>query len=102
LIRGALRAHRRCMSMRQALIGCVFLAGCIVGGVSSQMVAAPARAGAPGARWEHHCVYVTTGERVTERLNAFGADGWELATTSVANDAGFGATLLVCLKRPAQ
>ena len=39
------------MMKRQVAIGLVFLAGCVVGGVSSQVVAPPARAGAPVMRW---------------------------------------------------
>ena len=85
---------------RQILIAITFLAGCVAGGMSSQMIAPPARAGAPVTRWEYFCVHNSDDAAESmANLNAAGARGWELATA-----AGFGGhmspTTMFCLKRP--
>ena len=87
------------MMKRQVSIGLVFLAGCVVGGVSSQVVAPPARADAPVTRWEYFCLGAdTNGNDAVTQLNAAGARGWELVSTSPLGDTGY--RMAICMKRP--
>jgi hypothetical protein len=88
------------MATRRLSIALVFLAGCAVGGASSQLAIAvpPARAGAPTTRWEYFCV------PQGEHFNPLGAQGWELVT-AVADVHTDGlpranvSTITYCFKR---
>jgi hypothetical protein len=73
-------------------IACVFVLGCVAGGVASQFVVPPARAGAGDfQRWE----YVCADNPSSQQMSDAGLQGWELATT-----AGGGAYKTVyCFKR---
>jgi hypothetical protein len=75
----------------------VFLVGCAVGGVSSQLVVpkASAQQAANFPRWEHHCVQPAWDDmnRVSTK---FGAEGWE---QFIADGIGDG-NILMCFKRP--
>jgi hypothetical protein len=83
---------------RQVAIGLVFLAGCVVGGVSSQVVAPPARADGPGTRWEYFCMSQSAEENsAAGGLNAAGAKGWELVSASPQGQ--YAMTMTLCMKR---
>jgi hypothetical protein len=72
--------------MKQSgVIGIVFVLGCATGGVASQFVIPPVRAGTAPTRWEYHCLRVDGGGRVTATLNKMGAEGWELAGVAPAH-----------------
>ncbi|HMG58011.1 MAG TPA: hypothetical protein VK601_31135 [Kofleriaceae bacterium] len=77
-----------------------FLAGCVL--QQTLGVAVPAaRAGTAPARWEYACVNVA--ERVSETMNKFGAQGWELAAASgLAWGSGLfkERDMIWCFKRP--
>jgi hypothetical protein len=85
------------MLRHKLVIGAVFLVGCMVGGAASQFVA-PAAVAQGLPRFEHYCFDedpnlpdVTLG-----KLNAAGAEGWELASQS---SYGGSRRTLFCLKR---
>ncbi len=78
---------------RSGLVALVFLAGCAVGGASSQLVDpaqahgdtpdAPAATG-EGRKWDYHCIQLKGGwniDRLTTELQSAGAKGWELVGT---------------------
>jgi len=67
---------------RSIVLGAVFLIGCAVGGVSSQFVAPPARAGTNPTRWEYYCITGT--DKVIERSDQLGAEGWEMVVATAA------------------
>jgi hypothetical protein len=72
------------MNKRTLGVAAVFLVGCAVGGVSSQLVVPNASAQATArTKWEYTCVLPH--EKVTAVTNRLGADGWELVTTSTSN-----------------
>jgi hypothetical protein len=77
------------------LLGVVFLLGCVVGGMSSQFVAPPVRAGTNPTRWEYYCIEDV--EKLTERSDKLGAEGWEMATAA-AIDGGH-PYFVWCFKR---
>jgi hypothetical protein len=76
----------------------LFLVGCIVGSVSSQLVVPPARAQTSPARWEYFCFEApNTPAQVTKALNEAGAQGWDLVE---ANSYGaINVDALFCTKR---
>jgi hypothetical protein len=88
----------------RALIAIIFLIGCATGGVASQLVAPPARAGTTPTRWEHFCSTAGPGpDAVTLALNAGGGQGWELVSVTLNSELasyekGRNA-FLVCAKR---
>jgi hypothetical protein len=83
---------------RQVLIAVTFLAGCVVGGVSSQMVAPPARAGIAYAKWEYYCFTVSNEpDPLTKNLNDLGQQGWEL--TSATGQGDYNSYTTLCMKR---
>ena len=83
--------------MRSIALGTVFLIGCAVGGISSQFVAPPARAGTNPQRWEYYCIENL--ENIHERSDKLGAEGWEMVTaTAVPGAATF--YYMWCFKRP--
>jgi len=81
--------------MNRSSIALAFVLGCVSGGVASRIAEPAARAGAPGAvqRWEYDC----GNNPPMAELNAAGAQGWELVSTTQLrrnND------VMVCFKRP--
>ena len=81
---------------RSVLIGLVFLAGCAVGGASSQLVVPKANA-QNVQRWHYFCFEtVADPEEVNTKVKKAGAEGWELATSISFPDA----SMLWCFKRP--
>jgi hypothetical protein len=82
------------MTRSKVLVALVFLAGCVVGGASSQLVIPPARAGTTPTRWQ----YICTDD--VEALREAGQKGWELVTATVAGE--YGTIREYCLKRPLQ
>jgi hypothetical protein len=86
------------MATRRLSIAFVFLAGCAVGGASSQLAITvpPARADAPTTRWEYFCA------PQGRDFNPLGAQGWELVT-AVANMRGgsihTSSEITYCFKR---
>jgi hypothetical protein len=85
------------MSKTGAIAAFLFLAGCVVGGVSSQFVVPPARAQDAGARWDYFCFNDTNGEEVSAKLNDAGAQGWQLVSVSSRGSHNFEA--LFCMSR---
>jgi hypothetical protein len=75
------------------LVGAVFLAGCAVGGASSQLVVpkASAQQVATLTKWQYVCVHEGKSADMTEAANTLGADGWELS--GVGDERA-------CFKRP--
>jgi hypothetical protein len=82
---------------RGIALGIVFLIGCAVGGVSSQFVVPPARAGTNPTRWEYYCIEGI--DRINERADKMGAQGWEM-TASAAVQQHLDAEWIWCFKRP--
>lgn len=81
------------MNVRGFAVAVVFLAGCAVGGVSSQLVVpkASAQQAATLPKWEYTCHEPSSVEGLVADANARGNQAWELA--GLTN--GF-----VCFKRP--
>ena len=82
------------MNARSLGIALVFVAGCAVGGVSSQLVVPKANAqqAASLTRWEYLCINdEDAAPETTVVANKLGAEGWELATNSARR---------YCFKRP--
>ena len=75
-------------------IGVVFLFGCATGGVASQLVVPPAKAGAAVTTWDYYCIDFDSGEenQIETGLKEAGGQGWELATVNSNNG-------IHCLKR---
>ncbi len=73
----------------------VFLVGCAVGGVSSQLVVpkASAQQAATLTKWEYQCI----DNLDPVSLQRFGAEGWEI---SAAVSDGKRGGLHICFKRP--
>jgi hypothetical protein len=63
---------------RPVLTPLVFVIGCAAGGVASQMVIPPARAGTNPTRWEYLCSNVK--QNVPETLAESGKQGWEMVS----------------------
>jgi len=82
---------------RTFVLGAVFLIGCAVGGMSSQFVVPPVRAGTNPTRWEYTCIENL--DKFLERSDKLGAQGWEMVTATVVP----GRTdfyYMWCFKRP--
>jgi hypothetical protein len=84
------------MTKRSLAVAAVFLAGCAVGGASSQLAVpkASAQQAATLTKWEHYC-WIGSWHELPEAANNSGAQGWEMVnftreTTSVT----------ACYKRP--
>jgi hypothetical protein len=78
------------------MVAAVFLVGCAVGGVSSQLVVpkASAQQATTLTKWEYMCVEANSSEDIQHAAVAAGAQGWEMAV-------GTGAAVKVwCFKRP--
>lgn len=86
------------------LILVVFLVGCAVATVASDLVIPPLNAQNTNVtRWDYHCDIIREGNmfragaEMTKKLKSFGAEGWELV--SVESYSPSGGTL-GCFKRP--
>ena len=89
---------------QRGLIGIVFILGCATGGVASQLVIPPVRAGTAPTQWEYQCLRVDGGGGVTATLNKVGAEGWELVGVAPAHQSSaYGSTavdmFMFCTKR---
>ena len=75
------------------MVAAVFLVGCAVGGVSSQLVVpkASAQQAATLTKWEYSCTEPSSVEGLVADANARGSQAWEMA--GLING-------LVCFKRP--
>ncbi len=79
---------------RSVLGGLVFLAGCAVGGASSQLVVPKANA-QNVQRWDYFCIDAEAKvEDVTRTVKKVGVEGWEM----VGNVGP--QSYAVCFKRP--
>lgn len=83
------------MNKRTVGIAAVFLVGCAVGGVSSQLAVpkASAQQAATLTKWEHFC-YRNDFDGMTAAVDKAGPEGWELV--AVTNEGNWAA----CFKRP--
>jgi hypothetical protein len=82
---------------RTIALSLVLIVGCVAGATTAQLVVPKARAGTNPTRWEYHCVDdVRAKESATPRLNALGAEGWELVTTSPQGNLSW---VFACFKR---
>jgi hypothetical protein len=81
------------------LVAAVFLVGCAVGGVSSQLVVpkASAQQAATLTKWDYHCREPEP--TATEMARAMGAEGWEMVTVR-AETQSIGSHDVYCFKRP--
>ena len=82
---------------RAMALGIVFVLGCAVGGISSQFIVPPVRAGTNPARWEYYCMEGT--EKLVERSDKLGAQGWEM-TAAAAVPERLDTYFVWCFKRP--
>jgi hypothetical protein len=84
------------MNVRGFGVAAVFLVGCAVGGVSSQLVVprASAQQAATLPKWEYYCGLRPSfdGPAAATEANKLGAESWELA--SALDHGGW------CFKRP--
>ena len=82
--------------MKRIGIVAVFLAGCGVGGASSQLVVpkASAQQAAMLTKWEYLWTSASNGA-VASQLSRAGAEGWELASIQTEGGLAF-----LCFKRP--
>jgi hypothetical protein len=85
------------MSKTGPIAAFLFLAGCVVGGVSSQFVVPPARAQDAGTRWDYFCFEHANAEDASVKLNEAGAQGWQLVSVSSRGSHNFEA--LFCMSR---
>ena len=76
----------------------VFLAGCAVGGVSSQLVVpkASAQQAATLTRWEYDCEIGTTDGTIAA-ANKYGAQAWEMVGITYLTGT---ESYTACYKRP--
>jgi hypothetical protein len=49
------------MLKSKVMVATVFIAGCLVGGISSHLVFPPAQAGSSPAGWDYNCIEVLSG-----------------------------------------
>jgi hypothetical protein len=82
---------------KRFMVAAVFLVGCAVGGVSSQLAVpkASAQQAATLTKWEVYCVNTPDSAEIARQGNRLGAQGWEI----VGGD-GIGAATNWCWKRP--
>jgi hypothetical protein len=88
---------------RSLLVTATFLIGCATGGAASQFVqpaAAQSPRPPPGTpRWTYFCVKNDDAEEVRDIANRVGADGFELAASSLSGGADMSSPIW-CFKRP--
>ena len=79
------------------MVAAVFLVGCAVGGVSSQLVVpkASAQQAATLTKWEYLCPAMVNGDDWPAETNKAGAQGWELVSAQ-----WIGPNVYPCFKRP--
>jgi hypothetical protein len=83
------------MTKRIAIMG-LFLAGCAVGGVSSQLVVPKANAQVAASNWEYRC-WMGNSNEIAAQANKLGSEAWEMVgLTFIAGSPSF----QVCFKRP--
>jgi hypothetical protein len=76
----------------------VLVFGCVAGATTARLVVPKAQAGTNPTRWEYHCDEAGgIDQSPAPRLNALGAEGWELVSTSYRGEVH---ELLFCFKRP--
>ena len=76
------------------LIVAAFLVGCATTMVAAPTIVPPARAGTAPVKWEYQCERMKEDDKtMTEELNKYGAEGWELAVTAGSRSSRF------CFKR---
>ena len=82
------------MSKRTLGVAVVFLVGCGVGGVSSQLVVpkASAQQEATLTKWQYFCDTANDGSDSAALANKLGKQGWELVGANAHN--------VWCFKRP--
>jgi hypothetical protein len=85
------------MNVRGLGVAAVFLVGCAVGGVSSQLVVprASAQQAATLTRWEYLCPPGIASDDWHSATNKAGLQGWELVTYQLSVGIAYG-----CFKRP--
>lgn len=85
------------MNVRGFAVAAVFLVGCAVGGVSSQLVVpkASAQQAATLTKWEYHCWTDGHAEEVAGVGNKLGNEGWEMV-----NYITYSGGTNACFKRP--
>jgi hypothetical protein len=83
--------------LRSVGVAVVFLVGCAVGGVSSQLVVpkASAQQAATLTRWQYLCPKAVDFEAWNVEANRAGEQGWELVSVQL-----IGGTFYPCFKRP--
>lgn len=88
------------MTRHGIVAGCLFLAGCAVGGAASQLAVTNASAQAGPARaslWQYTCVSPENQQTPTQVANELGTHGWELVAVIPATTL---RTDSLCFKRP--
>jgi len=93
--------------MKRGFVTIVFIIGCATGGVASQLVVPPVRAGTAPTRWEYLCNEATfaTMRQLRAALNEAGDVGWEaVSVMPMHQDHSFNGDLEVdaisfCAKR---
>ena len=89
---------------RHLLLTSIFILGCATGGVASQLVVPPARAGTTPTRWEYYCVQ-GAGLHIPS-LTAIGAEGWDMTSAFASHYSHetdqdlHAAAYTFCFKRP--
>lgn len=84
----------------RGLLAIIFVVGCATGGVASRLVVPSARAGTNPTRWEYVCAEFEHDGRLTETLNKYGAEGWELVSVVPPRQVTFGGLYVgFCAKR---
>jgi len=90
---------------RTGLVALVFLAGCAVGGASSQLVASQANAQGPAVppakspqtqKWDYLCLDFDHRESITDEAKKAGREGWEMVTVIQP----LNRSVIWCFKRP--
>jgi hypothetical protein len=88
---------------QHGIIAVIFIIGCATGGVASQLVIPPVRAGTNPTRWEYLCGESTS--NLNGHLVKPGTEGWELVSVFLSDqkryaDGTTADTMAYCFKRP--
>lgn len=92
----AIRAGATLVFLKHSALVALFRLGCVTGGVASQLVVPPAKAGST-LRWEYLCVQ--SEGLSTNEMNGAGAEGWEVARQMTFPANGV-REFTTCFKRP--